>query len=45
MIELVVGGQELPVEKIGELATVDREQLGPRHDPQLFGDAAVLDAL
>ena len=38
--QLVVGGEEFPVEEVGELAAVDRQQLRPGRDPQLLGDAS-----
>ena len=43
--ELVVGGQKFPVEEVGELAPVDRQQLGARHDSQLLRDAGREDGL
>src|SRR5206468_2778878 len=42
--ELVIGRQELPIQEIRDLAAVDGQELGPRLNPQLFGDAAFKDS-
>ena len=41
--ELLLSGEEFPIEEISELAAVDGEELGPGNDAQLLGDAAVDD--
>ena len=41
--DLLLGGEELPVEKVVELPAVHREQLGAGPEPQLLGDRIGLD--
>ena len=43
--ELLVGGEELPVEEVVELATVDGQELGPRFQPQFLPDRSGLHRL
>ena len=41
--QLVVRAEELPVEEVGQLATVHREELRPRDEAELVGDATGVD--
>src|SRR5262249_23112871 len=41
--ELLLGGEELPVEEVFELAAVDGEELGARQESDLVGDGAGAD--